>query len=85
MAVGESPARLLDHLIGIHVRPGSNALQSIRGVLSACPLRPESGQIADRLGMSALCQKRTNASQQKNLRYSITSSAQANSAGDPAV
>jgi hypothetical protein len=30
-----------------------------------CPLLPESGQVADRLGMSALCQKRTYAPQQK--------------------
>src|SRR5262245_9057452 len=31
----------------------------------ACPLRPESGQLSDRLEMSALCQKRTFALQQK--------------------
>jgi hypothetical protein len=30
-----------------------------------CPLLPESGQLADGLGMSALCQKRTYAAQQK--------------------
>jgi hypothetical protein len=29
----------------------------------ACPLRPESGQLADHLGRSALCQKRTHAVQ----------------------
>ena len=33
----------------------------------ACPLRPESGQTADRLGMSASCHKRTHALQQSRL------------------
>jgi len=37
-----------------------------------CPLLPESGQVADRLGMSASCQKATFAAQQNYC--SITSS-----------
>jgi hypothetical protein len=32
--------------------------------LAACPLLPESRQVADRLDMSALCQQRTHAPQQ---------------------
>jgi hypothetical protein len=35
-----------------------------------CPLLPESGQIPDRLGMSASCHKRTNAVQQ--IRIGLT-------------
>jgi hypothetical protein len=37
-----------------------------RVVTWECPLRPESGQTADRLGKSALCQLRLNAAQQRS-------------------
>src|SRR6516165_3224186 len=54
-----------------HLRPGWSEPHD-----RACPLRPESGQIADRFGMSALCQKRTYALQQKRI-CSITSARRA--------
>src|SRR5262249_24144600 len=46
-----------------------------------CPLCPRERTLSDTTGMSALCQKRTYAPQQKH-RYSITWSARASSAAE---
>src|SRR5262245_64210343 len=46
-----------------------------------CPLYPSKRTKSGHLCMSALCQKRTSALQQKKHRYSITSSARASSDG----
>ena len=60
----------------VDVRFGSITAETVEAAGSCMSASPKSGQIADCLGMSALCQQRTHAPQH-NQPISITSSARA--------